>query len=103
MWLPPGEALEKQQRGEIMLMPPTLKMIQELDNFPSIEAVFASAEQFPPEPVLPQAIVTGDTFGILLPHDPEYAIEAYKRPQRPGETSRIMMLDDKWQTICNEA
>jgi hypothetical protein len=41
--------------------------------------------------------MTEDGFGVKLPHDPEYAIEAHKQPPRPGETSRIVMRDGRWR------
>jgi len=32
-----------------------------------------------------------------LPHEPEYSIERYKQPARPGETSRFLATDGIWQ------
>ena len=44
----------------------------------------------------------GETFGLKLPHDPEYSIEEFKQPHRPQETSRIVMMDGRWKTVRSQ-
>jgi len=40
--------------------------------------------------------------GVKLPHDPEYTISAYKQPARRGETSRIVIENGGWKSVCIE-
>lgn len=99
-WFTPAEAIEGQRQGRILLMPPTLKTVEELNEFQSLDDLFAAARSRRIRTILPEAFLTDDGFGVKLPHDPEYVIEAYKQSPRPGETSRIVMRDGKWRTEC---
>ncbi len=97
-WLSPAEALERQRAGKLLLMPPTLKTLEELNEFHSLEDLFEAARSRRIHTILPEAFMTEDGFGVRLPHDPQYTTEAYKQPPRPGETSRILMHDGLWRT-----
>jgi 8-oxo-dGTP pyrophosphatase MutT (NUDIX family) len=96
-WLAPSEALEQQLAGRILLMPPTLKTLEELSRFDSTDELFRAARSRRIRTILPEAFVTDDGFGVRLPHDPLYKIEAYKQDPRPGETSRIVMRGGMWR------
>jgi 8-oxo-dGTP pyrophosphatase MutT (NUDIX family) len=97
-WLTPSAALEQQGAGQILLMPPTLKTLEELNEFDSLDALFQAARSRQIRTILPEAFTTDDGFGVRLPHDPEYKLEAYKQTPRPEETSRIVMREGTWQT-----
>ena len=97
-WLTPSTAIEQQNEGQILLMPPTLKTLEELNEFDSLDDLFLAARSREIRTILPEAFMTDDGFGVRLPHDPEYKIEAYKQPPRPEETSRIVMRGDRWRT-----
>ncbi len=99
LWLTPEEAKAKNDRGEIMLMPPTLKTIEEISLFSSVDELFESVSKVKIRPILPQAFQAESGFGIKLPHDPEYAIEAYKQPFRENDPSRVVMVDGKFQIM----
>ncbi len=99
LWLTPQEALARAESGEILLMPPTLKTMQELSLFRSVEDLFERAGQRDIYPVLPEPFIDGQAFGVRLPHDPEYSMESYKRPPAPGEPSRIVFCDGVWRPI----
>ena len=96
MWVTPKEALLKNDQKKILLMPPTLKTITELAAFSSIEQLFNTLAGKALTPILPQAMVSEKTRGVLLPHDPEYGISDYKQAARPEEPSRIILEDGKW-------
>ncbi|HSV96796.1 MAG TPA: hypothetical protein VLM75_07665 [Spirochaetota bacterium] len=98
-WIAPGEALKKHGRGEMLLMPPTLKTIEEIGNFSHVSALLDCARKRTIYPILPQAFMRDDCFGVLLPHDPEYAITGHGQPARPAETSRIVMRNGIWTTV----
>lgn len=99
LWITPAEALEQHDAGRILLMPPTLKTVEELNAFSKSNQLFSEAVSRRIETIIPQAFVTEDGFGVKLPHDPEYTIQAYKQPPRPDESSRIVMQGDRWKTV----
>ncbi|RJP89644.1 MAG: NUDIX hydrolase [Desulfobacteraceae bacterium] len=99
LWATPEKALEKNFNQEIMLMPPTLKIIEELTAYSSIDDLFSFASGKKVEPILPQLFQNETAFGIMLPHDPEYTINAYKKPPRENEPSRVLMVDGRFKTM----
>jgi hypothetical protein len=94
----PSEAIELHQAGQILLMPPTLKTVEELNEFDSADDLFQAALSRRIRTILPETFTTEDSFGVRLPHDPEYTTEAYKQNPRPSESSRIVMRDGTWRT-----
>ncbi len=97
-WLSPSTAMELQKEGQILLMPPTLKTLEELNEFDSLDDLFQAARSREIRTILPEAFTTDDGFGVRLPHDPEYKLEAHKQPPRPEETSRIVLRGNRWRT-----
>lgn len=102
-WIAPKDALSESEAGKIVLMPPTLKIMEELSEFSSIDELFDATALRKIQPILPQPFSEGDTFGLRLPHDPEYSIEAFKQPHRPWETSRLVMIGGRWKRVRPEA
>jgi 8-oxo-dGTP pyrophosphatase MutT (NUDIX family) len=100
LWVSPAAALEEQAAGRIMLVPPTLKTMEELAAHASVDTLCAQAGSRDIRPILPQRYQSAQGFGVILPHDPEYTLEAYKQPYRPGEPSRVLMIDGRWRTVC---
>lgn len=94
LWATPRDILKMYSNKEIMLMPPTLKTLEELTAYASIDELFAAARGRAIYPVMPQP---GEQI-LKLPHDPEYSIEKYKQPVRPDEPSRLVMTDGIWKT-----
>ena len=94
LWVAPKNALEMHSRKEIMLMPPTLKTIEELSAFAGIDELFAAAAPKEIYPILPQ--LSGKC--LLLPHDPDYSIAGYKRPPDTSIPSRITSENGVWKT-----
>jgi 8-oxo-dGTP pyrophosphatase MutT (NUDIX family) len=102
LWMTPKEALTAYRRREILLMPPTLKTLEELSPFDNTEALFREARQRKIYPIMPQADKIGDIPTLLLPHDPDYPIAEYKQLPRHGEPSRIVFRNKMWQTEMAE-
>lgn len=71
-WLRPAEALEAHSRGELMLVFPTIKHLEQLGSFPTAEALLEHARGREVVPVQPRVLVSGETARILLPGDPGY-------------------------------
>jgi 8-oxo-dGTP pyrophosphatase MutT (NUDIX family) len=93
LWVTPQKALKMHHQKEIILMPPTLKTIDELSAFRNIDELFSAAKTKIIYPILPQ--LTGNS--LKLPHDPEYSIDAYKRPVNLSEPSRILVENGVWK------
>jgi len=71
-WFTPASALDAHRAGEIVLVFPTIKHLEQLAAFPSAEDLLAHARELVVEPVLPKVLVEGDSARILLPGEPGY-------------------------------
>jgi len=71
-WFTPREALEAHGRGELLLVFPTIKHLEQLELFASADALLEHARGRDVQPVEPRVILTGETARIVLPGDPEY-------------------------------
>jgi 8-oxo-dGTP pyrophosphatase MutT (NUDIX family) len=71
-WFTPRGAIEAHQRGEIMLVFPTIKTLEQLAEFESAGALLAWAAGREVEPVEPQVVGDGPAARIVLPGEPGY-------------------------------
>jgi 8-oxo-dGTP pyrophosphatase MutT (NUDIX family) len=71
-WFTPRGALQAHARGEILLVFPTIKHLEQLDLFSSADALIDHARGRDVEPVTPRVVVTGETARVLLPGDAGY-------------------------------
>jgi hypothetical protein len=71
-WYEPREALAAHQRGEIMLVFPTIKHLEQLSAFASAHELLDYARGREVVPVQPQVIVSGEQARIVLPGEPGY-------------------------------
>jgi 8-oxo-dGTP pyrophosphatase MutT (NUDIX family) len=71
-WFTPREALETYERGEILLVFPTIKHLEQLSLFDTADALFAHARGREVLAVEPRVIISGETARILLPGEPGY-------------------------------
>ncbi len=72
-WFAPQAALEASRAGEIMLVFPTIKHLEQLSSFASARALVDHARTRTVEPVQPRVVGTGETARIVLPGEPGYA------------------------------
>lgn len=96
-WMTPAFAMAEHEVGRIVLMPPTMKTIEELISFSNTAQLFAAARSQRIRTILPEAFRTADGFGIRLPHDSEYTLAAGKEPPHPGGSTRIVMEGGVWK------
>ena len=103
LWIAPAEAVERQSRGELKLPPPTLRNLEELAGYDSLDAVFAAARTRVIAPILPKFTqLEGSTLALLLPWDAEYARAIGEGVDFPADhpmratSSRIILRDGKW-------
>lgn len=72
-WYTPDGALDAYERGELPLVFPTIKHLQQFGAFASADALLAHARGREVLPVLPRVIVEGEVARVLLPGEAGYA------------------------------
>jgi 8-oxo-dGTP pyrophosphatase MutT (NUDIX family) len=71
-WYEPREALEAASRGELLLVFPTIKHLEQIAPFESAQALMEYAKDREVLPVQPRVVMQGETARILLPGEPGY-------------------------------
>ena len=71
-WYEPREALEAAGRGELLLVFPTIKHLEQISPFESAQALMDYAKGRDVRPVQPRVVMQGETARILLPGEPGY-------------------------------
>lgn len=71
-WARPADALAAHRRGELLMVFPTIKHLEQLALFANAEAVLAHAAASEVQPVQPRVVGTGEAARILLPGDPGF-------------------------------
>lgn len=72
-WLTPRAALEAYAHDELLLVFPTIKHLEELSEFDSVEQALAHARTRRVQPVQPRVLVDGGVARVVLPGEPGYA------------------------------
>ncbi len=109
-WLTPRKALEENLEGNVALSPPTLKTLEDLSGFGSIDEVLKSLGKDEIWPILPVHARVSDDTVIIFPWDSEY--EIFQRgeipanvdhgtPSRTGDnTTRLIQRKGHWLPYC---
>ena len=71
-WFTPQGALDAHERGEILLVFPTIKHLEQLAAFATAEELLAYARGREVVPVQPRVVMSGETARVLLPGEPGY-------------------------------
>jgi len=110
VWLAPRKALEENLTGEINLSPPTLKTLEDLSRFKSIEDILDSSTKKDIQPVLPILTQISNRPVLIFPWDAEYDLFErgelptpidHGHPSRPGDnTTRLLMQENRWLPYC---
>ena len=110
LWLTPQEALAENLEGEVVLSPPTLKTLEDLSRFKTIDDLFNSLIKTEIQPILPILTKISDESFILFPWDPEY--EMFQRGAAPNQidhgrpsypednTTRVVLKEGRWLPYC---
>ncbi|HEX3705515.1 MAG TPA: NUDIX hydrolase [Mycobacteriales bacterium] len=73
VWMPPAEAVAGSERGEMVLMPPTLTALKDLSAYGSVSDALDAAAARTVSRIMPKLIFgEGDHLRFLLPGDPDY-------------------------------
>ncbi len=110
IWITPEKALEENLKGEVILSPPTLKTLEDISRFKTVDAVFNSLKEMEIRPILPVLTKISSGALIVFPWDPEYEIFQrgeipspidHGRPSQPGDnTTRVLMREGRWLPYC---
>ncbi|MBI5103575.1 MAG: NUDIX hydrolase [Solirubrobacterales bacterium] len=71
-WFTPEGALEAHREGRVLLVFPTIKHLEQLSAFASVEALLEHARGKDVRPVIPRVAMSGEHARILLPGDEGY-------------------------------
>ena len=71
-WIGPAAALEAGKRDELMLVFPTIKHLEQLAEFHSVDHLIGHARDRKVQPVEPRVLVDGGIAQVLLPGEPGY-------------------------------
>ncbi|MCU1282297.1 MAG: hypothetical protein JWM53_5843 [bacterium] len=102
LWATPAEVLARHERGELKLPPPTIRNLEDLARYATVDEALAWARAAVVTPILPKLVPLGDTLAIVLPWDPEYAalpgegfvIDPTHAVARPP--SRFILSEGRW-------
>ena len=106
IWITPRRALEENLKRNVILSPPTLKTLEDLSRFETIEEILQSLKRKNIQPILPILTRISDTPLIIFPWDPEYDIFQkgeipspidHGSPSQPRDnTTRLLMRENRW-------
>lgn len=71
-WFTPRAALDAYAAGEIALVFPTIKHLEQLRDFSSVQALMEYARGREVQPVQPKVLLEGEVARIVLPGEPGY-------------------------------
>jgi len=71
-WFRPRDALAAHRRGEIAMVFPTIKTLEQLEEFGSADELLAWAEGREVAPIEPQVVLEGEVARVVLPGEPGY-------------------------------
>ncbi len=71
-WYEPAAALEAGRNGDLFLVFPTIKHLEQLSGFRSADELLAHARDREVRPVQPRVLLSGETARVVLPGEPGY-------------------------------
>mgnify|MGYP006269674811 CR=1 FL=1 len=72
VWLTPDDALAKHRAGDLSLVFPTIKHLEQISVFESADALASHAAALDVQPVEPRVTMEGEIARVLLPGEPGY-------------------------------
>jgi 8-oxo-dGTP pyrophosphatase MutT (NUDIX family) len=71
-WFTPQGALDAHRDGDILLVFPTIRHLEQLSKFSSVDELLTYARERDVQPIEPKVIVEGEVARVLLPGDEGY-------------------------------
>jgi 8-oxo-dGTP pyrophosphatase MutT (NUDIX family) len=106
IWLTPAEALQENLKGTVALSPPTLKTLEDLSRFHTINNVISVLPGLKKPTILPILLNPMKDEVLIFPWDPEYVAFSsgemtqptnHGSPSGPSDnTSRLVLKDRRW-------
>ena len=106
IWLTPGEALKRNFEGTVALSPPTLKTLEDLSRFSTIQDLLSTLPVTEKPPILPILLNPMADEALIFPWDPEYDDFRSGRLIQPldngslsgpfDNTTRLVLKDGRW-------
>lgn len=99
IWITPAEALERYERSELHLAPPTIITLWQLTHFHSIDHVFDYYRDRPVARVLPYPVAQNGTMVLALPGDPDYPEVVHVSVEGP---TRLVLESGLWRPVVTD-
>jgi len=81
-WMAPGQALEENLATNLVLSPPTLKTLEDISRFRTIEEVISFSKTSDKPPILSLLLSISNDWFLIFPWDPEY--DSLRKGEIPG-------------------
>lgn len=90
-WVTPREALERYAAGSIQLAPPTLRTLEDMAPYASVDALIQGLAAAPQTPIMPRFEELDGKLTLLLPGDP-----LYPSPHPVQGPTRVQLEGGRW-------
>ena len=92
-WATPRAILERFERSEIQLAPPTHRTLLLLAEHATVEQVLEATRDARLEPICPELVPCDGSLALVLPGDPAHSV----RERRIAGPSRYVLRDERWR------
>ena len=99
-WMTPAKALEENLARNLVLSPPTLKTLEDLSRFKTVEEAISFSKTCDKPPILSLLLAFSDDWFLVFPWDPEF--ESLQKGEIPlcPDHGRVSTLSDNTTRIC---
>lgn len=92
-WATPRAILERFERSEIQLAPPTHRTLALLSEHATLEDALAATRDVRLDPICPELVPAEGALALVLPGDPAHSV----REPRIAGPSRYVLRDERWR------
>jgi 8-oxo-dGTP pyrophosphatase MutT (NUDIX family) len=99
VWLAPADALARHRQGDLPLLPPTFRTLEELAGHQNVEGLWAWVREREIRPIMPEVFMDGPRLGLRLPGHPDYSPAGFRRPAAAEEPIQILLDGSVWRSV----